>query len=419
MLTKYWRLGVRFGTSAAAVTLVAAGMAVAPAGAVVPACGATIVASIQLTGDMSCPGSALTVNAANVTIDLNGYKLVGPGPAVLPGPNQLTIAGVRVNNDHPGAVIKNGRIEGFQVGVSVFAGSHGAEMTGLTIVNNGTGIIISRTQAGATADNFFVHDNVVEASLGTGVSVLGNTHRFVNNQVINNGTAGFSINSNGSTFTRNLVAGNGVIGGVNNGVGIQLSGNGNTALGNNVERNASSGLNVNGSNNVVTANVIGQNGGNGTNVGGPSTATVLANNRIENNQYSGNGSPTNTFGALNVFSSSGTMITGNQVVGIRRATGVFIAANNTGVVITNNQSSQHNDGIIVVSGATSTRIIGNLSNLNTDDGIDVGAPGTLIQGNTANTNADGGFSVIAGVIDGGGNHAAGNAHFQCTAAIVC
>jgi hypothetical protein len=43
-----------------------------------------------------------------------------------------------------------------------------------------------------------------------------------------------------------------------------------------------------------------------------------------------------------------------------------------------------------------------------DDGIDVRAPGTTVTRNTANANHGLGISAVPGVIDGGGNRAAGN-----------
>lgn len=409
----------RFSIAAVGTTMVAAGLGIGPAGAVVPTCGSTITVNTVLTGDMTCPGDGLFINADGVTLDLNGHTVTGPGPNAPNGPNGV-LAGIRILTGHTGVVIKNGRVEAFPGGIRLLSASNN-EVFGVTLVNNGLGLnaFVNGPNA-ASPDNNHIHDNAVESSTGAGVQLVGNGQRFVNNQLVNNGNAGLVANTNNSTFTRNLIAGNGVIGGVNNGVGLQLTGNGNTVQGNSVERNASTGININGSNNVMSANAVNQNGGNATNIGGPSTTATLANNRIENNQFNANGSPTNSFGAINVFSSSGTVLTGNQVVGIRRATGIFIAGNNASATVSGNMFNQNSDGVFVGSGATSTRIIGNQSNQNTDDGIDVGSPGTFVQGNTANGNVDWGIVAINGTIDGGGNHATGNGHAgQCTANITC
>jgi hypothetical protein len=51
----------------------------------------------------------------------------------------------------------------------------------------------------------------------------------------------------------------------------------------------------------------------------------------------------------------------------------------------------------------------------TDDGIDVDSPATTLTRNLAVHNNDLGIEAVPGVIDGGGNHAAGNANpAQCT-----
>ena len=64
------------------------------------------------------------------------------------------------------------------------------------------------------------------------------------------------------------------------------------------------------------------------------------------------------------------------------------------------------------------RIEANQADGNGDDGIDVRRAGTLLRANTADRNGDLGISAVAGVIDGGANHAAGNGNVaQCTGVI--
>jgi parallel beta-helix repeat protein len=72
------------------------------------------------------------------------------------------------------------------------------------------------------------------------------------------------------------------------------------------------------------------------------------------------------------------------------------------------------DGILVDNGATGTLVIRNLAIRNGDDGIDVDAPATTLTRNIANRNHDLGIEAVPGVIDGGGNYAAGNGNpAQC------
>jgi hypothetical protein len=57
--------------------------AAAPASAATPGCGTTITSSVTLTANMNCSSdttsSALIIGASGVTVDLNGYKILGPG----------------------------------------------------------------------------------------------------------------------------------------------------------------------------------------------------------------------------------------------------------------------------------------------------------------------------------------------------
>ena len=59
--------------------------------------------------------------------------------------------------------------------------------------------------------------------------------------------------------------------------------------------------------------------------------------------------------------------------------------------------------------------LGNLVLGSVHDGIDVASPATTVTRNTVLRNGNLGIEAVAGVIDGGGNHAAGNVNAaQCT-----
>jgi hypothetical protein len=60
-------------------------------------------------------------------------------------------------------------------------------------------------------------------------------------------------------------------------------------------------------------------------------------------------------------------------------------------------------------------VVGNLASRNGDDGIDVNVAAATLTRNLANRNYDLGIEAVPGVVDGGGNHAAGNGNpAQCT-----
>ena len=77
--------------------------------------------------------------------------------------------------------------------------------------------------------------------------------------------------------------------------------------------------------------------------------------------------------------------------------------------------SRLKDGILIDSGARGTVVEHNTAVRNGDDGIDVNVPATTLTHNSANRNHDLGIEAVRGVIDGGGNRAAGNGDpTQCT-----
>jgi hypothetical protein len=72
------------------------------------------------------------------------------------------------------------------------------------------------------------------------------------------------------------------------------------------------------------------------------------------------------------------------------------------------------DGIIVRAEAVDTRLRGNVSTSNFDDGIDVRSPTTRLRDNRADDNGDFGIDAVSGVVDLGGNTASGKGNpLQC------
>ncbi|HVL06153.1 MAG TPA: right-handed parallel beta-helix repeat-containing protein [Acidimicrobiales bacterium] len=377
----------------AALAPAAAVVAPAPALAVVPACGSTIHVNTTLTGNMTCPGNGINIGSANVVLDLNGFTITGPGPDVRPAPDQI-YAGVRVNSS--GAVVKNGRIQGFTIAVTTTVPGDNVEVTGLTLQNNGQGYLTQSGGPGGVApfsDNTWFHHNTVFGSTGLAVSIQGNGHRVESNTILGN-RFGVSIQGSGVTFRGNTVDGN-------QSTGVNVGGN------------------VLGDNNLVAGNSITNNTGNGVNIGGPSTTKVLHGNRLEGNRIAQNGDPNNTFGAVNVFSSNGAVVAGNQVVGIGRAIGVALISGTANTLVSSNQLTANTDGIFVSAGTTGTRLVGNTAARNVDDGIHVESPATTLTANGAFQNAAFGIRAVNGVIDGGGNRASGNGVAQCSPSLAC
>jgi parallel beta-helix repeat protein len=80
-------------------------------------CAMRVTESFTLANDMTCPGDGMVVDVDNVTIDLGGRTLTGPGmgPQTWPSP-QLDSVGVRVGG-HSGVTIRNGKTIAFSTGI--------------------------------------------------------------------------------------------------------------------------------------------------------------------------------------------------------------------------------------------------------------------------------------------------------------
>jgi hypothetical protein len=294
-----------------------------------------------------------------------------------------------------GAVVKNGRVEGFNIGVTTTTGGDNLEVTGLTLKGNRQGYLTQTSPGGLApySDNTWFHHNTVLESTSSALVIRGNGHRVEANQILRN-QFGVVIQGSGVGFRANVVDGT-------QSTGVNL------------------GDNVLGDNNVIAGNSITNNTGNGVNIGGPSTAKVLQGNRLESNRIANNGNPANTFGAVNVFSSNGAVVSGNQVIGISKAIGIALNSGVTNTTVSANQVASNTDGLFVSSTATGITISANSASRNLADGIRVTSPATTLTANVATQNAVFGIRAVNGVTDGGGNKAFGNGVAQCSPTIVC
>jgi parallel beta-helix repeat protein len=80
-------------------------------------CEMRVTESFTLANDMNCSGDGMVVVANNVTIDLGGRTLTGPGmgPQTWPNP-QLDSVGIRAGG-HTGVTIRNGKTIAFSTGI--------------------------------------------------------------------------------------------------------------------------------------------------------------------------------------------------------------------------------------------------------------------------------------------------------------
>ena len=205
----------RWGLTALAVAVVTgsiAGSASAGArtGPIPVACGDTVTTDVTLTADLDCTGTALTVGASNITIDLGGHVITGTDTSI----------GL-VGQDFDGITVRNGAIEGFAFGVDIVkaervtvedleitsaatvpsgfpaTGLNFAEVSGATISGNR----VSRGQAGisfVTASDVTIVDNTLDA-VQTGIQVLESTDVQVERNTAAGDAGGISLQATGNT----------------------------------------------------------------------------------------------------------------------------------------------------------------------------------------------------------------------------
>jgi parallel beta-helix repeat protein len=193
-------------------------------------CGQRITTDFVLANDLTCTTDAFVINADNVTLDLGGRTLTGPGmgPQTWPQP-QLDSVGVRTGG-HTNVTIRNGRISQFSTGI-YFVDMVNSRIEDVTSERNRFGFYIHASSQNAIRRSTVVgniyglhlqdsNDNVIEGNNlirqtynspgGFGIYLYRSTgNRIVENTIENNVNWGiwFSDAKNNTIFHNN-VAGN-------------------------------------------------------------------------------------------------------------------------------------------------------------------------------------------------------------------
>jgi hypothetical protein len=139
--------------------------------------------SYRLSGNLvvkSANTTAIAIDASNVTIDLNGFSITGPGPS-------LGLYGVADLNPDTAIAVRNGAISGFSYGIQL-AGSSG----------------FKDAVTGAIIENLMVYDNAV--GISAGLSSL------VRNNVVTGNTTDGILTRSLATITGNTVTDDGNVG---------------------------------------------------------------------------------------------------------------------------------------------------------------------------------------------------------------
>jgi Right handed beta helix region len=182
-------------------------------------CGDVITESVTLTKNLYCPGGALTIGADDVVLDLNGHVVFGDG----------TGDGISVGQPPLGsfefrgvarAVVRNGKVRNFDVGVRIQTASTHTRVDDLTITNNTSFGVTTGSEDTSLSlnDHTSVVGSRIHDNFGGGVRIGFGEKQFAapyadvsGNEVYSNGSAGIQLYgySDSSTIAGNHVYWNG------------------------------------------------------------------------------------------------------------------------------------------------------------------------------------------------------------------
>jgi parallel beta-helix repeat protein len=375
------------------LALVVAGVTVLGTGSALAShvgCGDTITTDTTLDSDLlNCTNNGIVIGADNITLDLNGHRIDGDGE-LIEDCAEICDTGV-VSDGHRRVTIQGGSVREFAVGVFVGSASSNRLLHLSASHNLFVGLLVVESTATQVEKNS-ASDNGRTTNANGIVLFASRNNRIERNTVSRNGHQGIFIGeSDHNRIVRNLVADNPVAG-----IAMEAD-NQNEVSRNRVRRNGDN-IIVIGDGNTITRNHVAdavgcpEDGGFGCGFG------------------------------ISLEGGSHNLVAGNNVVRARQADirlDAFEGATRGNVFRANVVRAAGVDGIAInvehVGPVINTLLERNLAIGAGDDGIDVDSAATTLTRNIAVHNGDLGIEAVPGVIDGGGNHAAGNGNpAQCT-----
>jgi parallel beta-helix repeat protein len=356
------------------------------------ACGDTIAASIALDADLiDCPQDGLIIGADNVTIDLNGHTIDGPGTT------DTSWDGIDNGAGHDGVTILNGTLQDFGGdGVYLDGGARGNRLANLVLTDNGIGVEVFRSANNAVKALTIVGNHV------EGIVVNSSLQTVISRSTLANVDAENEVLLFGATDT--LIEGNHIGGGVS--AGIQSLVGRHDEIKKNVftgDGTSAVGAFMDSAESLIAKNDI---------TGFDQAAIFVGADRVrvEKNSLHDSGLGVILLGNPVFCCPTGVVVRRNHAFN----TDVGIAVRDmTDALVRHNVTHDNRIGISVRD-STGTVILKNRSNRNTEDGILILDPATTVAHNRADLNGDLGIDAVEGVIDGGGNKARGNGNpAQC------
>jgi parallel beta-helix repeat protein len=442
---------------AAGVLVLAAIAAFAAPAQAAPGCGETVTSDTTLTqGITGCSGDGLVIGADGVDLDLAGHTIEGKGLGV----------GVR-NDGHDNVTVTNGTIAKFDYGVVLRPGAGENLVQGLTLrENENMALKLSDADGNGIRDNQLVGSkrnglvllngstsndlagNRVDTTAVDAVRIVDSPNNDVESTTIaTSGDEGLVFRrSRGAALTDSTISGTSDAGVAiaasrsftltgneikqTSDAGVSLtSSNGTTLVGNRLANTGDTGFALTSSEDTVlrgntlsgagddgvtlvdsTGNTILENTVNGASDSGVELQSSNA-NRVVRNQLGGNPS------GVELWSSNTNVIRWNDA-SLSGGFGISLDRSGDNRVLSNTANGNGASGIYVKGESTTNFrpniLDGNTTNENKARGIYVESVRTRLTGNVAERNASWGIWAVAGVGDGGGNHANSNGEaLQC------
>src|SRR5918994_3327134 len=116
-------------------------------------CGSTITSNLQLTADITCEDDGIIVAGDNLTVNLNGFAIRGPG-------SDSTTTGILVDGVSGVNIIGPGMVTDFGTGVAYTAATGGA-VRDVYVGTNDICVLLD-----ATTGTTIHHDYIADCSIG-------------------------------------------------------------------------------------------------------------------------------------------------------------------------------------------------------------------------------------------------------------
>jgi parallel beta-helix repeat protein len=183
-------------------------------------CGEVITTDVTLQQDLSCPDDGVIIGKDGIVFNMNGHSITssdGDDNSV-----DLTMdvggnSGIKVADVDGVTILGLGQVTGFDTGIR-FTGSHDAQVTDVTLRDNGIGALVDGSGA------VYISKNSIDTNDYGVVSDSSNNGAISFNQIVSNADAGIVLLAS----DENVIAGNGVFGNGDTGIFLNDQSNGNT-----------------------------------------------------------------------------------------------------------------------------------------------------------------------------------------------